>query len=156
MSSNYSVSEYERWKPGVPKNILLLLAGSTWIVIGVYLNFLSYSWLKDKEMNIAVIMAIAGLFSAVMIHTFGFSKIVKKNIQRIIPMDGKRCLFSFFPWRSYVLVSIMILLGSLIRHSSIPKLYLSVIYAGIGGAMILSGSRYLIVLFHAVKKSSVN
>lgn len=136
-------SGLEKWKPGVPKNILLLLAGSTWIVIGIYLIFLSYSWLKDKEMNIVVIMAFAGLFSAILIHTFGFSKIVNKNIQRIIPMDGKRCLFSFFPWRSYVLVSIMILTGSFIRHSPFPKIYLSVLYIGIGGAMILSGLIYI-------------
>ncbi len=145
--------ELEKWKPGVPKNILLLIAGILWIVIGIFLNYRSYSWLKEKELKTILIIGTAGLFLSVLIHVFGFSKIVNKNIQRIIPMDGKRCLFSFFPWRSYLLISIMILMGSFIRHSAIiPKVYLPLLYTGIGTAMILSGSRYLIVLKRVIKK----
>jgi len=145
-------SELEKWKPGVPKNILLLIAGILWIVIGIFLNYRSYSWLKEKELKTILIIGTAGLFLSVLIQVFGFSKIVNKNIQRIIPMDGKRCLFSFFPWRSYLLISIMILMGSFIRHSTIPRVYLSVLYIGIGTAMILSGSKYLIVLKKVIRK----
>lgn len=152
MGLKSSDSELEKWKPGVPKNILLLLAGLTWIVVGIFLNSLSYSWLKERDTYIVVIMVMAGLLSAVLIHIFGFSKIVNKNLQRIIPMDGKRCIFSFIPWRSYIIISIMILMGSFIRHSTIPKVYLSVIYTGIGAAMILSGSKYLIVLKKVIRK----
>ncbi len=151
MSYRSPDSELERWKPGVSKNILLLIAGLLWVFIGIFLNSLSYSWLKDKEIKTIIVMGIAGIFLSVLIHLFGFLKIVNKNILRIIPLEGKRCLFSFFPWRSYVLISIMIISGSFIRHSAIPKVYLSVLYTGIGGAMILSGSKYLYVLLSVVK-----
>ncbi len=147
-------SELEKWKPGVSKNILLFIAGLLWVIIGIFLNYRSYSWLKEKELKTILIIGTAGLFLSFLIHIFGFSKIVNKNIQRIIPMDGKRCLFSFFPWRSYLLISIMILMGSFIRHSTIiPKVYLSVLYTGIGTAMILSGFRYLIVLKRVIQRS---
>ena len=147
-------SELEKWKPGVSKNILLFIAGLLWVIIGIFLNYRSYSWLKEKELKTILIIGTAGLFLSFLIHIFGFSKIVNKNIQRIIPMDGKRCLFSFFPWRSYLLISIMILMGSFIRHSAIiPKVYLSVLYIGIGTAMILSGFRYLIVLKRVIQRS---
>ncbi|MCK5221515.1 MAG: hypothetical protein KAR14_08045 [Candidatus Aminicenantes bacterium] len=147
-------SELEKWKPGVSKNILLFIAGLLWVIIGIFLNYRSYSWLKEKELKTILIIGTAGLFLSVLIHIFGFSKIVNKNIRRIIPMDGKRCLFSFFPWRSYLLISIMILMGSFIRHSTIiPKVYLSVLYTGIGTAMILSGFRYLIVLKRVIQRS---
>ena len=149
-------SELEKWKPGVSKNILLLIAGFVWIVIGIFLNSLSYAWLHDKEIKILIIMGAAGLLLSFLIHIFGFSKIVNKNIQRITPMDGKRCLFSFFPWRSYVLISVMILLGSFVRHSAIPRVYLSVLYTGIGTAMILSGSRYLYVMLHVIRRGDRN
>ncbi|MCK5220302.1 MAG: hypothetical protein KAR14_01875 [Candidatus Aminicenantes bacterium] len=152
MDINSLNSELEKWKPGVSKNILLLVAGLLWIVIGIFLNFRSYSWLRDRELIAIILIVTSGLFLSVLIHTFGFSKIVNKNIQRIIPMDGKRCLFSFLPWRSYVLISVMILMGSFIRHSAIPKIYLSFIYTGIGTAMILSGSGYLRVFRRVVKK----
>jgi hypothetical protein len=36
----------------------------------------------------------------------------------------------------------MIVLGSTLRHSSIPKQWLSVIYTGIGLALFLSGVKY--------------
>ncbi|MCK5003685.1 MAG: hypothetical protein KAS21_01260 [Candidatus Aminicenantes bacterium] len=147
-------SELEKWKPGVPKNILLLIAGLFWIGVGIFLNSLSYSWLKREKTVIMILLVFFGLFLAIIIHYFGFSRIVNKNLQRIIPMDGKKCIFSFIPWRSYVIISIMILMGSFIRHSTIiPKVYLSVLYTGIGSAMILSGFRYIIVLKRVIQRS---
>jgi len=156
MKLKLSDSELEKWKPGVPKNILLLIAGLLWIAIGIFLNSLSYSWLKDKEIKFILIMIAVGLTSGILIHIFGFSKIVDKNLHRIVPMEGKRCLFSFFPWRSYVLISGMILLGSFVRHSAFPKVYLSVLYTGIGAAMILSGSKYIFVLIRVIQSSRRN
>jgi len=58
-------------------------------------------------------------------------------------MEGEKCVFSFMPWKSYLIITIMMATGFLLRNSPVPKLYLSVIYAGIGGALILSSLRYL-------------
>lgn len=133
----------ERLKPAVSKATLLFIAGAVWIAIGVMLNSLSYSWLRAEKPAGAVFLALIGLICALIIHYFGFSRIVKKNIGRILPMQGRRCLFSFMPWKSYLLVIIMILMGSFLRHSSIPKKYLAIVYTGIGTALMLSGYCYL-------------
>ncbi len=58
-------------------------------------------------------------------------------------MQGKRCVFAFQSWKSYLIVVIMIAMGIGLRHSPIPKPYLSVLYIGIGLALILSSFRYL-------------
>jgi len=58
-------------------------------------------------------------------------------------LTQKRCLFSFMTWRSYLIVLVMVSMGIALRHSSIPKRYLSVLYNGIGLALFLSGIRYL-------------
>ena len=79
--------------------------------------------------------SVFGSFMAVL-------KIVEKNLSRILPVDEKRCLFSFMPWKSYLIVLIMIAMGTLLRHSAIPKQYLAIIYTGIGLALILSSVRY--------------
>ncbi len=76
------------------------------------------------------------------IHHYGFLKIVDKNLGRISKMEGKRCAFSFMTWRSYFTIAIMVTMGILLRHSAIPKQYLSVLYIGIGMALILSSIRY--------------
>ena len=143
--------EIEKWKPGVPKNTLLLIAGILWISMGIILDGISYSWLKTEGLTHAILVSIIGFICALVIHHFGFLRIVDRNLDRILPMEGRRCVFSFMPWRSYILIIIMVLLGFLLRHSPIPKLYLSVPYIGIGTALILSSVRYLRYLLLSVK-----
>ena len=144
-------SEIEKWKPGVPRSTLLLIAGIVWISVGIMLDGLSYSWLRTEDLTHAIIASIIGFICALVIHHLGFLRIVDKNLDRILPMEGRRCVFSFMPWRSYVLIIIMVLLGFLLRHSPIPKLYLAVPYIGIGTALILSSVRYLRYLMLSIK-----
>jgi len=87
-----------------------------------------------------------GIAAALAIHHFGFLKIVDKNLGRILPMEGKKCIFSFMTWKSYVIEAMMAIMGVLLRHSPIPKTYLSVLYIGIGLSLILSSVRYLRIL----------
>ena len=143
--------EIEKWKPGVPKNTLLLIAGILWVGVGIILDGVSYSWLRSEDLNHAILASIIGFISALVIHHFGFLRIVDRNLDRILPMEGRRCVFSFMPWKSYILIIIMVLLGFLLRHSPIPKLYLSVPYIGIGTALILSSVRYLRYLIMSIK-----
>ncbi len=79
---------------------------------------------------------------SLLIHHFGFLRLVNRNIGRIDALKDKICIFAFQPMKSYLIVIIMITIGIILRHSSIPKPYLSVIYIGFGGAMFLSSIRY--------------
>jgi hypothetical protein len=141
----------EKWKPGVPKSALLFIAGIMWITVGIMLDGLAYSWLKTERRDYALLASIIGFVCSLVIHHFGFLRIVDRNLDRILPMEGKRCIFSFMPWKSYILIIIMITVGLLLRHSAIPKLYLSVLYVGIGTALILSSIRYLRYLILTLK-----
>ena len=134
--------KWDKYKPAVPKVVLLFLAGGLWLCVGFMLLFLAVSWLlKAPNVNRTVFAGI-GVVLALFVHHFGFLKIVEKNLSRILPVDEKRCLFSFMPWKSYLIVLIMIAMGTLLRHSAIPKQYLAIIYTGIGLALILSSVRY--------------
>lgn len=141
----------EKWKPGVPKSTLLLMAGIIWLGIGVLMDSLAYSWLKNEEPRVALFLSCLGFVLALLIHHFGFLRIVDKNLGRILPLEGRRCVFSFMPWKSYPLILIMISMGFLIRRSSIPKPDLAVLYGGIGTALILSSVRYLRHLLLVIK-----
>jgi ABC-type nickel/cobalt efflux system permease component RcnA len=46
-------------------------------------------------------------------------------------------------WKSYILVAVMMTMGIALRHSSIPKQFLSVLYLAIGLALMLSSLRYI-------------
>ena len=88
-------------------------------------------------------------------HHFGFLRVVDKNLARILPMEGKRCLFSFMSWKSYLVVALMASMGMLLRHSPIPKHLLSVVYLAIGLALVLSSMRYLKVGSSIVRQWTV-
>ena len=122
-----------------------------WMMVGVMLNGFVYSWLRTERRDYALLASVIGVVCSLVIHHFGFLRLVDRNLDRILPMEGRRCIFSFMPWKSYILIIIMIVIGLLLRHSPIPKLYLAVLYTGIGTALILSSVRYLRYLILTLK-----
>jgi hypothetical protein len=133
----------ERLNPAVSKNFLLLLAGGVWIMVGIMLLNFALTWLTGISGAGKYLIPVSGLLLALLIHHFGFLKIVDKNLERILVMEGKKCLFAFIPWRSYLIIAVMITMGKILRNSEIPKQYLAPLYLGIGGALMLSSVRYL-------------
>jgi hypothetical protein len=144
----------DKFKPAVDKRVLLLLAGFMWVGVGTMLLFFSYSWLNASQGKGFFMFAGIGVVVALVIHHFGFLKIVDNNLGRILPMEGKKCIFSFMTWKSYIIVAIMVTMGVLLRHSTIPKPYLSILYTGIGLSLMLSSVRYLRVLLSQLRKST--
>ena len=78
------------------------------------------------------------------------------DLERILPMDEKKCLFSFIPWKSYLIIVVMITIGAILRHSVIPKQYLAIVYTAIGLALILSSVRYMRVFFREIRRQKLS
>jgi hypothetical protein len=141
----------DRFKPAVAKSALLFLAGLVWLCVGTMLLVFAYSWLSDAPRTTFFLFSGSGILVALLAHHFGFLKIVDKNIERILPMEDKKCLFSFITWKSYMIIIVMVAMGTLLRHSAIPKQYLAIVYTGVGLALILSSLRYLRVFIHQTR-----
>ena len=133
----------QRLKPSVSRRTLLLLAGLLWIGVGTLLLSFSVGWLRGGAAAHPIVPVTVGVFAALLFHHFGFLRVVDRNLGRIMPMDGQRCVFSFMSWRSYLMVGLMMAMGVGLRHTQIPRSYLAVLYIGIGLALILSSVRYL-------------
>ena len=129
--------------PAVDKKILVLLAGLMWCGVGIMLMVFAVTWLNRYEGSGKLIFYLCGFIAAMPIHFFGFIKIAEKNLNRLLPLTEKKCVFSFMTWRSYFIVIIMVSMGIALRHSVIPKQFLSVLYNGIGLALFLSGLQYM-------------
>ncbi len=128
--------------PKVDKKILIMIAGLMWCGVGVMLVLFAESWLALYKGKGLFLFYLSGFLAAMPIHRFGFLKIADKNLNRLIPLTEKKCLFSFITWKSYLIVIVMIGMGITLRHSPIPKQYLSVLYNGIGLALFISGITY--------------
>jgi len=129
-------------RPAVDKTILVFLAGLMWCGVGAMLICYAISWLLPLPVIAQLAFSLAGLAAALPIYFFGFSRLAKKNLNRLLPLTEKRCLFSFMTWKSYLIVPVMVSMGIFLRHSPIPKPYLSIVYNGIGLGLFLSGIRY--------------
>ena len=136
----------ERLKPAVPRKWLLFLAGLMWSGVGAMLCCLAGGWLAAVPAKVSLPLGLAGVVLAVAVYRFGFSRIAKKNIDRIGRSPDMACLFSFQAWKSYLIIVVMVTLGLLLRHSSLPKHYLAVVYVTIGGALFLSSLHYYLRL----------
>jgi hypothetical protein len=134
-------------KPGVPKNWLQLTAGLMWTGVGIFLISLAVEWVFAPSVEAPWNYWLPGIGLAYLIFQFGFSRLARKNSQRINSLgEDKPCLFAFQEWHSYPLVLFMIGLGITLRkYTPIPKPLLGILYIGIGGGL---GSASLVYYHH--------
>jgi hypothetical protein len=146
------MEKIHKFKPAVTKRVLLFLAGIMWLFVGCMMLTLAFLWLSKFTQNTILLHSIFGIIIALIIHHFGFLRIVNKNLKRLLPIDDKKCIFSFMPWKSYLIIIIMIVMGKTLRsYSIIPKNYLAILYISIGLALILSSIRYFRFLVYEFK-----
>lgn len=128
--------------PGVGQHTLMATAGFMWLAVSYMLCHYAIIWYENFTGHGLLLFILLGISSGLVIHHWGFLRIVNKNIFRIKALEERHCLFGFMPWKSYLLIAVMMTFGILLRNSAIPRIYLSVIYMGIGLALGLSSIRY--------------
>ena len=133
----------QRLRPAVHKNVLLLISGLLWTGVGILLNTLAFRWLNEYGFWTDVEIILVGIFSAMVIAGFGFTKVAEKNISRIQAYKSKVCVFAFQEWKSYILIAVMMSMGLFMRTTGIiPRYLLAPMYIGIGTALFLSSFKY--------------
>lgn len=130
------------FKPAVPKCWLFVASGLMWSAVGVMMCATGFGYLVHEGVLPALGLAAAGLGVAMVSAYRPFGGMAKKNIRRLRRLPQRGCLFAFQAWKSYLMVAFMVALGAALRHSSVSATILSVIYTGIGGALLLSSSHY--------------
>jgi len=133
---------WQKLTPSVQRHWLWLFSGMLWSVVGIVLCVMAAHWLSDTIWPENILASAIGFILGICIYHFGFSRIARKNINRIFQLPSKVCLFAFQAWRSYVLILVMMILGFTLRHSSLPRVILSIIYMTIGTALTFSSTLY--------------
>jgi len=130
-------------KPSVPKRYLLFVAAVVWTFAGGMLLYRGFSVLKFNSSVILMEEAVS-IILGVVFYIFMFSRISLKHIVRMQNNPIERpCVFSFFNWRSYILMSTMISFGVMLRVTGlVPIQYLSVFYICMGTPLFLSSIRF--------------
>jgi hypothetical protein len=133
----------EKYKPAVSKRTLLFVAGSAWsfaggmLIIRGLLVLVPIHHFLFPELFIALIFGIC-------FYVLLFTRISKKHIQRISLIKADYpCFFSFFNFKSYILMILMISAGIILRKLDvIGHEYMYTFYVAMGIPLLLSAVRF--------------
>lgn len=134
---------FRKCTPSVHRYWLALIAGMLWLGVGIALVTVACRWLSMIVWPWSLLIAVCSFALGLLVYSYGFSRIARKNISRIAGQPEVVCLFAFQGLRSYYLILIMMLLGYAIRHLPIPRYIDAMIYFTIGSALAFSSSLYL-------------
>lgn len=132
-----------KFKPGIRKEYLLPVGGIVWLSAGVMLTARGSHYFYIYGFNSFTELAAASIIGAAFYFLL-FIKISSRNILRIKSMKIERpCLFSFFDFKGYLLMIVMITAGITLRRLQIVNPdYLYTFYIGMGIPLIISSLRF--------------
>ena len=128
----------QKLKPGVPRRWLLILAALAWTFAG---GMLLWKGINYGQATAGLAWKVpVGTGLGIVFYLLVFRKLSAKHSRRILELEADRpCMFSFFSWRSYLMMGIMITMGiSLKRAGIIPLELLPLVYFGMGIPLLLS------------------
>lgn len=144
-----------KFKPGVPKWVLIFLGAFLW-------GFASYRILKtgidfiEKRAFNHWLNYLIGIIGFVPFFLFVFRKVSIKYLRRIKKLDQKYpCAFSFFDLQGYLIMTGMISMGIIISGwEMIPELYKGTFFISLGLSLLASAVFYIYegILFLSKKK----
>lgn len=148
-----------KYTPRVQKNTLLFIAGIVWAFAGFKVLSLGIVDAISSNKNWITTLVISS-FIFYIFYKFIFSKIYIKHTKRIINSTlEKHCAFSFFDFKSYMIMGIMMFLGISVRSAGLfNPWYVSIFYIGLGFALFMAGMLFIIssIKFENTKLKYIN
>ena len=122
-----------KFKAGISKKYLLFVAAIVWTFAGVMLIKRGIGLVSETKLTLGLSFLI-GIFGGTIFYMLLFSGISLKHSLRISLIKvEKPCIFSFFNFKSYIMMLIMISGGIILRTSDILD------HSGIGTFYIIMG-----------------
>jgi hypothetical protein len=141
--SKGKASFFLKFKPAVNKKILLYIAGTVWTFAGGFLLYRSLNYLIHSPHLLVLELSLASV-GGLAFYSLLFKKISSNHITRMKGITTEKpCAFSFFNIRSYVLMSVMIIMGITLRRLGIVDphvLYTFMVAMGI--PLLMSAAKF--------------
>lgn len=130
------------YKPSVPKYALFFIASGVWAFAGSLLLIKGIPPIVHS--SLPVLQLIGACLSGILFYLLMFSRISAKHIFRIGTIQVYYpCAFSFFDWKSYGLMAVMISSGiAMKKFNLIPLNYYSLFLVCMGIPLLISALRF--------------
>ncbi|MGU8425024.1 hypothetical protein ACV3OY_02375 [Clostridium perfringens] len=138
----------KKFTPRVSKRILLFIAGLVLGFAGFRVFTLGFGDVMSHHGNLIITIIFAAVIFFVFFK-FIFNKMFKKHTTRIVNSKlDKHCVFSFFDFKSYLIMGFMIFFGISVRNLGIfNPVYLGDFYMGLGAALFMAGVYFFVGFF---------
>ena len=131
-------------KYGVNRQILLIIAGTVWIIAGGnILRIGIVTWMNNSHDWMFKIGEATIVF--LLFFVLIFKRLYSKHTRRIEQKkETRNCPVAFFDVKSWIIMIFMISLGITIRSFHLlPESFISVFYTGLSIALILTGILFI-------------
>ncbi len=113
----------------------LFIAPFIWTAVGTLLMVRGLGWIGFS-------MTCWVLLGAVFVGTIKSLTILdrsaKKTLQRIMGLNDNTCIGAVYPWRTWLLVILMMASGITLRSLTEPGLFIGTVYFAVGWGLLLS------------------
>jgi hypothetical protein len=134
-------------EPAVRRRTLILSAAVVWALVGAFLSFRAVLWFRSSDRAVSWMVFLALVIGFLKGH-FLLSRMARRNIKRILelsPHKEKICIFAFQAIQAYLVIFGMMALGIILRHSSVAREALAIVYLAIGSALMYASLPYWMV-----------
>ena len=135
-SFNYILHKFN---PKVPKRALLFIAAFVWGYASLKIIVIGTRTYNATDLHYWHLILIS-IPVYLLFNWFVFKKIIIKHTRRIVTKPNpSHCLFSFFDWKSYIIMAFMITMGISVRkYQLLPQKFIAEFYIGLGLALATS------------------
>ena len=137
------------------KKTSLVLVGVIWSLVGIGLSIAGINWLLSMSFSQKMIIFLsAGVIIGILKGKFILKKVALKYYKRSEVIQFNKSDM-FFGWakmlgiRGFILIGLMMAMGSYLRHSNIDRPILGIIYLAVGIALV-----YASKIFYEGSKAS--
>ncbi len=124
-----------RLKPGVSRSVHLFAAPLIWTAVGVMLMERGLGWMGlHFTLRLLVIALLIGTAKSLTI----LDRSAKKTLSRIMGFNERTCIGAVYPWKTWLFVILMMLVGLALRKLTHPGAIIGAMYFAIGWALLLS------------------
>ena len=131
-------------KYGVNRQILLIIAGTVWIIAGGnILRIGIVTWMNNSHDWMFKIGEATIVF--LLFFVLIFKRLYYKHTRRIEQKkETRNCPFSFFDVKGWIIMAFMITIGILTRTLHLlPEAFIAVFYTGLSVVLITTGTRFI-------------
>ncbi len=135
-------SRLDRHKPAVHRRFAQVLVGLVWLAVGGMLVGRAGAWILEEELVVATLLVTGGLAGGALFWELAFTRVVRKNLDRLAAMPDRMCVFGMQSWKGWALVALMVPMGILLRHSPLDRSWLAGPYLAMGAVLLGGGLAY--------------